>query len=629
MGGDGVVASPEGPARLFAGPVEVSLERGGLRSIRMADTVLLSGIYAAVRDRGWGTVEPSFSRHDIVHGPDGFTVSLDAACTRVTDTVDIGWTATIVGRPDGSISFSFDALVRRPFLRARIGLCVLHPQRLAGTPVAVETPWGLLRGRFPSLITAHLPFSNITRIRQDLGKISELEIRFEGDLFQMEDQRAFTEPSFKTFSPPLELPWPVMLEAGTRIHQAVHLRPVARPGRRKAARATRRATTDVVALEIGVARRPRPRIGTEVPPAEVDIDDVTAAAVQALRLDFLRTVVDGSDPAPGTRWATALASRLGLPMTLGVVARVGDGGVAKVVRSAADSRVPLERISAFDPLRHTTPPRLLEDVRDALAAEGLRVPAGGGSRGYVYQLVLDGVAPQADFVEYAINPQVHATDPGSILETVDSLAATVATARDLGGGAPVHVAPVSMKPLFNPDRVGPEPDPGPGGLPDRYDRRQGDVLTAIWTLASLAVLASEGVASVSVHEAAGWAGLVEATCRELPRMPHRPGFTLPVGRVVAAITEPTQARLCTTSTRSAIAALALEHDRGWRILIASRERVSRQMIVELPLAPARIEATLLTADAIEPWQPTDLARRGRTAATLVLPAWSVVRIDAD
>ncbi len=52
----------------------------------------------------------------------------------------------------------------------------------------------------------------------------EADVRFEGDLFEMEDQRNWTDASFKTYCTPLRNPYPVRLEAGATVHQAIHLR---------------------------------------------------------------------------------------------------------------------------------------------------------------------------------------------------------------------------------------------------------------------------------------------------------------------------------------------------------------------------------------------------------------------
>ena len=120
-------------------------------------------------------------------------------------------------------------------------------------------------------------------------------------------------------------------------------------------------------------------------------------------------------------------------------------------------------------------------------------------------------------------------------ETVEALGAGVRTASALAGERPVCVAPVSLRPLLQLDIVGPEPPVPPGELPWRYDRRQADTFTAAWTLGCVAAFAAAGVASLTLHEAAGWGGLVAARQDGLPEMPAAPGTVLPVRPVVASL----------------------------------------------------------------------------------------------
>ena len=44
---------------------------------------------------------------------------------------------------------------------------------------------------------------------------------FEGEVFEMEDQRNWTDASYKTYSTPLERPFPVVVAAGAVIEQSV------------------------------------------------------------------------------------------------------------------------------------------------------------------------------------------------------------------------------------------------------------------------------------------------------------------------------------------------------------------------------------------------------------------------
>src|SRR5262249_38038947 len=87
------------------------------------------------------------------------------------------------------------------------------------------------RASFPALIDPWQPFKDIQSIEHDLtlespeSPGSQLTVRcaFAGDVFEMEDQRNWSDASFKTYSRPLEWPWPYTLEAGATVEQAVTL----------------------------------------------------------------------------------------------------------------------------------------------------------------------------------------------------------------------------------------------------------------------------------------------------------------------------------------------------------------------------------------------------------------------
>ena len=83
------------------------------------------------------------------------------------------------------------------------------------------------------------------------------------------------------------------------------------------------------------------------------------------------------------------------------------------------------------------------------------------------------------------------------------------TARSFCGDRPVIVSPVTLKPRFNPDAIGPEPPPTPGELPSAVDPRQMSLFAAAWTVGSAKQLAEAGAASVTFYETTGWRGVKE------------------------------------------------------------------------------------------------------------------------
>lgn len=595
-------ADPLSPLELAAGPATLTVANGALRWVRVRGIETVRGIYGAVRDPSWGTIEPVFTSYEAAVGEEDFEIRFRAECVREVDGLDFAWTGSIVGTRDGTIRFVFDGAARSPFMAARIGLCVLHPPRLAGEPVEVRTQFGRMRGRFPDLVTSYYPFSNVTQIRHDAVRRHETQIDFSGEMFEMEDQRAFTDASFKTFSRPLGLPWPYRVDAAAAVRQVVtvaHPR-AAGPGRHRVAGD---AGDRPLAIRVGSATGRRvPTVGAGAAPPDVIADERIAAAVRGLGLAHLRVTVEAADAGAPARLDEAVAAAgdasAGLEVVL--VAMPEDPAIEPLLGRLARSPVRVVRLLAVDPVRHATSAALAVRVHEAMRTVGLSSPLSGGSRGYLYNLLAQGIpADLVDLVSFPTNPQVHAFDEASIVETVAALPAAVRTAAALADGKPVAVGPVSLKALFNPDQVGPELPPPPGGLPARYDARQVTPFAAAWTLASAAALASAGAIALTLHETAGWAGLVAGAQAGLPAMPVEPGTILPVGHAVAALAGMANDELLEVEAPPSIHVLAGRGEAGrMRLLVANLGADARRVTVSVGRRAAEIAAAaVLVAEA--------------------------------
>ena len=153
--------------------------------------------------------------------------------------IDFEWRGTLTGTADGVVEFGFDGTARRAFSYSRIGLCVLHPPDFAGRlPRAHATVAGsraFTRDIGPQLPGEHglgeplFPaFTELELVRPDgSGVVLELE----GDLFELEDQRNWTDASFKTYSTPLHLGGRHQASPGMRIRQHVRISPIAAAAR--------------------------------------------------------------------------------------------------------------------------------------------------------------------------------------------------------------------------------------------------------------------------------------------------------------------------------------------------------------------------------------------------------------
>jgi D-apionolactonase len=76
---------------------------------------------------------------------------------------------------------------------------------------------------FPVAISPQQPFLDMRSIAHQAAPDVWAEVWFEGDLFEMEDQRAWIDASYKTYCTPLRLGHPVEIRKGTRVRQSVTL----------------------------------------------------------------------------------------------------------------------------------------------------------------------------------------------------------------------------------------------------------------------------------------------------------------------------------------------------------------------------------------------------------------------
>lgn len=251
---------------LRAGPVTLLFEpaTGWARYLSVGGVEVVRAIYGAVRDRHWGTVSPAVEGLEVDAGADRFRVRFRAVCRQ--GPIDFRWDAEVSGEPDGAISYQFRGVAHGAFLRNRIGLCVLHPLwGLSGVPgfaCRVTHPDGReTTAPFPRLVAPHQPFRDVRAMRYRAVGSPEVELTFAGEVFETEDQRNWTDGSFKTYGTPLAVPFPVAVRPGDAVEQTVTVRvlPQAELGTR-----TRPAVLALLPLPSGP--RPLPRIGTAAPP---------------------------------------------------------------------------------------------------------------------------------------------------------------------------------------------------------------------------------------------------------------------------------------------------------------------------------------------------------------------------
>jgi hypothetical protein len=533
----GVDVPPLEPIKLSAGPVSMIFEPalGFLRYIKLGNREILRGLYVAVRDHNWGTVAPQVDNVQVDDLGDGFVLTFDVSC--VLRNIDFFWRGRITGDVDGTVVYEMEGEARSTFMRNRIGFCVLHaPSACAGDACVIEKADGLCEeGHFPSDISPHQPFVDMKAIAHEVIPGVKARVAFEGDVFEMEDQRNWTDASYKTYCTPLGLPFPVEVKKGEKVQQSVRLSlegdvsgvlPVDDGGV-----VTFRATGDG-ALKL-------PDIGLGVASHGQELSDTEIARLQVLNMSHVR--VDLHLSAQGWREALerAVKDATALGVALEVALYVSDQAQAELTALAealANANPQVARWFVFHKGEKATSSGWMKLARAVLKKYDTHPPLGGGAPAYFTELNRN--RPPVEDLEcvvYSLNPQVHAFDNASLIETLQAQKWTVDSAKTFVGKLPISVSPVTFRPRFNPNATGGTEETNDGHLPSQVDPRQMSLFGAGWTLGSLKYLCEAGVRSVTYFETSGWRG-VQETANGSPEpglFPSKPASVFPLYHTLA------------------------------------------------------------------------------------------------
>jgi hypothetical protein len=185
------------PAKIMtAGKFELMYETGRARYIKYDGEEILRMIYPALRDEHWATIPGKLINEKISSSKQGFEITYgmeyDNSNIRYKASFKILW-------KEDKLEYIMNGEALSDFKSKRVGLCVHHPiNSCAGREVIINKKQ---ISTYPTLIAPVWPFTDITEMHWNTGN-NDVQLNFEGDFFETEDQRNWTDDSYKTYSGP-------------------------------------------------------------------------------------------------------------------------------------------------------------------------------------------------------------------------------------------------------------------------------------------------------------------------------------------------------------------------------------------------------------------------------------------
>jgi D-apionolactonase len=440
---------------------------------------------------------------------------------------------------------------------------------------------------------------------------------FAGDVFEVEDQRNWSDASFKTYSRPLALPWPYTLEAGTTQRQSVTLSVEERSGAVPGTACAPSIPTqdDFATITLDLAEQTletMPALGIAIAASEIDAalahpELLAGIAPQQLTLSF--DPVAGHGVAELERFA-ALQRRANIAAVLEYALpgieeprRELDALAARIqavkLQIAGIIVSPSVHRQSNPPGSISPPCPALDDVYRAAREAFPELRIGGGMLSYFTELNRKR-PPLAlvDWVTHATCPIVHAADDRSVMQTLEAIPHITRSCRSLIGAQPYSIGPVSIGMRQNPygSRVMPNPHRERIAMAG-FDPRQTALFGGAWLAGYAAALEGARIDTLTLGALTGERGLADVS-DGVTRYP-----IYAVARVLAAMSGSDRLPVAVAAAqRSAIACIAARDGQG-RVRVVVANLTDRAHTVRLTLRGGTVSFHALISD-----EETDVMR---------------------
>jgi hypothetical protein len=625
-----------GPRLLKAGDLSVELDGGNLRHIRFGGVEIIRAISFIVRDRNWGTYNPTISSLRAEALVNEFAIAYEALAQ--DDNQAFRYNARIAGFSDGRVVFEANGVAETDFLTNRTGFVVLHPiSDVSGRPVTVEQADGrVVQGHFPDLIDPVQPMMNLRALTHEAAPGLRVACRMEGDVFEMEDQRNWADASYKTYVRPLALPWPYTLKKGDSVEQAVRL---SVSGAKPAVIRSKETVTLILKELTG----PSPRLGVGLDPNDSGATLRNLDTLQALRAQI---GVCHYDPQRGHNEGTLkaqieIAKALKLEPWLEAVVVSIDGFEQEMLelgRTVEHLGRPftLALLSPAPDLKCTLPgspwpPAPPPEAFFRAARKAFpEIKIGGGMFSLFTEM--NRKRPPTtllDLVSFTTTATMHAGDDHSVMEGLEALDAIAKSAKAIAGSVPFAVGPSAIGMRMNPYGEAPMANPQNVRQAMNFnDPRQRGLLGAAWTVGFFARFARGGARYISLGGLTGPFGVLQT-----PQAWRQPWFDehgglFPIFHIIRGLAG-LAGRMMTSVEISApdqVAAIAVRDGSGVEVWVANLTPSPQRIATDTAASAAAVLSSVNFVDASRDPRVMERLSRKQTDQRIELPPYAVGRL---
>ncbi len=493
----GTTDAPPPPKTLRAGALTFEVGQGSMARVAFDGVEIVRGIDAPIRDADWATL-PRQILHETAEARGETAVY---SCTFRAG--DFDGVLKVLAEAAGtcSLTASIELTARAPVKVNRAGFIVLHPLAgVVGAPLRITHSDGTVEDlRFPDRISPGQPAFDIARMSHEVRGVA-VDAAFTGEIFEMEDQRNWSDASFKTYCRPLGAPRPFAVARGEVVRQEIRLM-VSRHG----------ATAGVCGAPD--RRGTIPAVECAFDPALGGTDLPEALACIGFRGVQLRLRAgEGFPPA----WPETPERALEVVLPEGADAGPALTSVAKQAKAAGFvpdrvTALPKPYLASIQPEGPWPGGPTPADAADAARAAFPGAETGGGVLTNFTEFNRCPPKFDSDFVTFGTTAIVHDAGDRAVMETLEALPDIFASAQTIAGSRPVRLGLSSIGMRSNP--YGADVAANPDGVRLEMaldDPRQRGLFAAAFAVGYAARAAEAGIACFAPAMATGPLGLVGA-----------------------------------------------------------------------------------------------------------------------